>query len=294
MKALPSLPRLACALVLVALLPACNNNRDDTNPFADAAQTAPPPKGAALIFASSVYSLTAGAGRELFAVNADGSNLTRLTFCNNLSACDYAEASAAPDRVRVGARRASVDTNGDGRVDEADGMGLVFVNLERGVEALLVPASRRVTGVDWAPTSGTFFVYSALPAGGGAEDLFTIDFNGQNDRNLTCPSDPSAQCDVTVRERRPRLDASESAAAFQRLLATGAVADLHLRGVFQPAHPHHGTGRRRPCLLAGREAGGLSPPDRRQGEQRPRELGHRDGVGLRRHGGAGGGERSRL
>lgn len=222
MKALPSIPRFAPALMLVALLPACNNTRDNSNPFAGATQSTPPPKSAALIFASSVYSLTAGAGRELFAVNADGSNLTRLTFCNNSSACDYAEAAPAPDRVRVGARRASVDTNGDGRVDEADGAGLVFLDLQRGVEALLVPASRRVTGVDWAPTSATFLIYSGLPAGGGNEDLFTINFNGQEDRNLTCPLDPNAQCDVTVRERRPRLNASESAAVFQRVDATGA------------------------------------------------------------------------
>ena len=86
-------------------------------------------------------------------MNADGSNLTRLTFCNNNGACDYAEASAAPDRIRVGARRASVDNNGDGLINEADGMALVFLDLQRGVEALLVPASRRVTGVDWAPAT---------------------------------------------------------------------------------------------------------------------------------------------
>ncbi len=222
MKASPLLRRLAPALLL-ATLPACNNNnRDDTNPFASSAQTTPPPKGAALIFASGLYTLTPGAPRELFAVNADGSNLTRLTFCNSTSLCDYAEASPAPDRERVGARRASVDNNGDGRIDESDGTALVFLDLRRGVEALLVPASRRVTGVDWAPSTGTFFVYSALPAGGGNEDLFTIDYNGQNDRNLTCPSDASAQCNVAMRERRPRLDTSESAAAFQRIDASGA------------------------------------------------------------------------
>ena len=221
MKALPSLLRLAPALLLVGLLPACNNSRDDTNPFASATQTVPPPKGSALIFASTVYTLTLGAGRELFSVNADGSNLTRLTFCNSSSSCDYAEASAAPDRIRVGARRASVDNNGDGRIDEADGTALVFIDLSRGAEAVIVPASRRVTGVDWAPTTGNFFIYSALPAGGGNEDLFAIDYNGLNDRNLTCPADPSVQCDVTVRERRPRLDPSETAAVFQRVDAAG-------------------------------------------------------------------------
>lgn len=222
MKASPPL-RLCVPALLLAALPACNSNsRDNTNPFAASAQTTPPPKGAALIFASAVFTLTPGAPRELYAVNADGSNLTRLTFCNNTSLCDYAEASPAPDRERVGARRASVDTNGDGLIDETDGTALVFLDLKRGVEALLVPASRRVTGVDWAPSTGDFFVYSALPAGGGNEDLFAINYNGVNDRNLTCPSDASAQCNVAVRERRPRLDVSESAAAFQRIDASGA------------------------------------------------------------------------
>ena len=221
MKALPSLPR-AFALLVVVLLPGCNNSRDNSNPFAGAAQTVAPPKGSALIFASSIYSTTPGAGRELFAVDADGANLTRLTFCNNSAGiCDFAEAAPAADRVRVGARRASVDNNGDGLINETDGMGLVFMNLSRGVEAVLVPASRRVSGVDWAPSTSDFFVYSALPAGGGNEDLFTIDFNGQNDRNLTCPADPTTQCNVAVRERRPRLDSGESAAAFQRIDATG-------------------------------------------------------------------------
>lgn len=222
MKALASLSRLAPVFLLIALSLACNNSRDNANRFAGVAQTVPPPQGSALIFASTVYTLTPGAGRELFAVNADGSNLTRLTFCNSSSNCDYAEASPAPDRVRVGARRASVDNNGDGRIDDADGMALIFLDLRRGVEAALVPASRRVSGVDWASSTGTFLIYSALPAGGGNEDLFTIDYNGTNDRNLTCPSDPSAQCDVTVRERRPRLDPREAAAVFQRVDGSGA------------------------------------------------------------------------
>jgi hypothetical protein len=214
--------RLVPGVLLACLLPACNNNeRDNENPFAQNARTVPPPTSAALIFTTNLYALASGAGRELFAVNADGSGLVRLTFCNETSFCDYAEASPAPDRERVGARRASVDTNGDSSVNEADGAALVFVDLRRGVEALLIPASRFVSGVDWAPDSGDFFVYSALPGGGGSEDLFLVEFNGQNDRNLTCPSDAISQCVVGVRERRPRLDSLESVAAFQRVDAAG-------------------------------------------------------------------------
>jgi len=214
--------RLVPALLLAGLLPGCNNNsRDDENPFAQNARTIPPPVGAALLFTSNLYALTPGAGREIFAVNADGSGLTRLSFCNDTGLCDYAEAGPAPDRERVGARLALVDTNGDSRVNELDGTALVFLDLRRGVEALLIPASRFVSGVDWAPETGDFFVYSALPGGGGSEDLFLVEYNGLNDRNLTCPSDAISQCVVGVRERRPRLDSLESVAAFQRVDAAG-------------------------------------------------------------------------
>jgi Tol biopolymer transport system component len=236
MKASPPLFKVAPALALAALLPACNNSRDNTNPFASASVTVPPPDGAALIFTSSVYSLTAGAGREIYSVSADGANVTRLTFCNNVSACDYAEAAPAPDRLRVGARRASVDTNGDGQVNEADGTALLFLDLKRGVEALLAPASRIVTGVDWSPATGTFLAYSGLPAGGGNQDLFTMDYNGQNDRNLTCPIDATAQCIPTVREVRPRLNSTESAAVFEKIDASGASQIAFFQSVStQPA-----------------------------------------------------------
>src|SRR5688572_23411383 len=145
-------PAALVPLALLAALPACNNSRDDQNPFADTTRTVPPPSTAALLFVSSVRSQSAGTGREVYAVNLDGSGVTQLTFCNDdrlARLCDYAEASSSPERNRVIVRRAATDTDGNGRVDEADGLALVFVDLQRGVEAVLVPAERRVSGVDW-------------------------------------------------------------------------------------------------------------------------------------------------
>jgi Tol biopolymer transport system component len=221
--------RFACLLSLVGALPGCNNSRDNTNPFANAAQTVPPPASAAIVYTSSLWSLVPGDTREVYAVNADGSGVTRLTFCNNpdqLIQCDSAEASPAPDRVRMALRRASVDSNGDGQVTEADGTALVFDDLQRGVEALLVPASRIVTGVDWGP-SGSFIVYSGLPAGGGVQDLFRIDYNGQNDTDLTCPANTTG-CNFTIKETRPRIDSSESIAVFQYTDSTSGHSQVAL------------------------------------------------------------------
>jgi hypothetical protein len=205
-----ALPRLWPAVLAASLLSGCGENeRDQTNPFASATATVPPPASAALLFTSSLYSLTAGSGREIYAADADGGRVTRLTFCNQAAICDYAEAAPAPDRDRVGARRVSVDTNGDGRIDEADGAALLFVDLGRGVEAGLVPASRRVSGVDWAPNTGDFFIYSALPGGGGNEDLFLVNYNGLEDRDLSCPQ--SRRVRVTRPSgRRPRLSTASS------------------------------------------------------------------------------------
>jgi hypothetical protein len=215
-------PRLLLAMACAALLPACGeNDRDDTNPFVSAARTVPPPVQAALVFTSSLYTLLPGAGRDIYAVNADGGGLTRLTFCNDGGFCDYAEAAPAPDRDRVGVRKVSVDSNGDGLVSESDGAGLFFLDLRRGVEAPLVPASRRVSGADWAPSSGDFFIYSALPGGSGNEDLFIVNFNGTEDTALTCALGSSAPCDPTIRERRPRLDRLESQAVIERVDAAG-------------------------------------------------------------------------
>jgi hypothetical protein len=228
--------RLCAALALAACLPACGeNSRDETNPFVEAARTLPPPPGAAILFTASLYSLNAGAAREIYAVAADGSGITRLTYCNETSVCDYAEVAPAPDRERVGARRTAVDSNGDGLLNEADGAGLVFLDLRRGIEAVLVPASRRVSGLDWAPSTAEFFIYSALPGGGGNEDLFLINYNGQEDQALTCALGSPTPCNVAIRERRPRLDTLESQAVYQRVDAAGAsVVALFSNAANQP------------------------------------------------------------
>lgn len=197
-------------MAALATLPACNPAYD--NPFAGTGLTAAPPAASDLIFTGNNFGPRSGLPRELFAIKQDGSGLTRLTFCNNeTQSCDTLEASSAPDRQRVVARRVLQDSNGDGQLTINDGESLVFIDLARSTQAVLVPATRRVSGLDWSPT-GSVLVYSALGEG-GQEDLWRMDPNGANNRNLT--SSPS------IRERRPRIDPAGSVAVYERIDAAG-------------------------------------------------------------------------
>jgi Tol biopolymer transport system component len=195
-------------LLLGGLLPSCNSTFD--NPFANETRTNPPRATSAVLFSSNLATQV-GAPREVFAIDADGANLTQLTFCGtDESPCDNAEVSPAPDRQRVMVRRRQ-DENGNGRFDDNEGTALVFVDLTRGAQAAIVPSQGNVASLDWADT-GDVIVYSA--AGSATlEDLYRIDPNGQNNRNLTSTA--------AVRERRLRVDPTASAAVFERLDATG-------------------------------------------------------------------------
>ena len=62
---------------LLALLCGCSSNIE--NPFADATRTTPPRPTAAVVFAGNVGA-PPGSARELYAIDLDGSGLTRLTF----------------------------------------------------------------------------------------------------------------------------------------------------------------------------------------------------------------------
>jgi len=209
-----SRPRVSWTVVtaaaLAAALPACSSTPD--NPFADIIRTVPPSAAAAIIFTSNSYANAAGAPRELYAVEASGAGVTRLTFCNvDPRRCDTSDAAPAPDRQRMAILRTSTDTNSDGRLTAADGQALVVVDLARAIEAQLLPQTSRVGGVDWS-RGGEVLVYSA-DGEGALEDLFRVDPNGANNRNLTASA--------PVRERRPRIDPTGSTAVYERIEADG-------------------------------------------------------------------------
>jgi Tol biopolymer transport system component len=198
------------AIVAAALLGACNTTYD--NPFANSNPTVAPRADATIVYTSNGYAARPGSPDEVFGVGDGGAGVTRLTFCNNGSrVCSSVEAAPAPDRLRVALRRVDADSNKDGQLTAADGEALLVVDLARSVEGGLLPSNAKVSGIDWSP-SGDVLVYSAAGEG-GIDDLYRADPNGQNTRNLTSTN--------TVRERRPRIDPSGSAALFERIDVDG-------------------------------------------------------------------------
>jgi Tol biopolymer transport system component len=198
-------------LLALALAGACNH--DYPSPFGGQGHTVAPPTAAALLFTSAAWATQSGSGRELFAANADGSGVTRLTFCNDAAMCDTIEAAIASDRRRTEVRRAKAGT---------PGAALVYIDLQQSAEAEIIPAAAQISGIDWS-SQGDVLVYSAIRTA-GVEDLYRVDPNGQNAADLSCTTSGTAGtlgCDPTIRERRPRIDPTGNVAVYERIDATG-------------------------------------------------------------------------
>jgi Tol biopolymer transport system component len=193
--------------ILALLLSGCN--KDYPNPFPAGSTTKVPPAGAAIVFMSAAWSSSTPAGRELYSIGADGSNPTRLTSCNTESeACDTDTASLSPEGKRAAITRAKASVSG---------IPLVYVDLSRGVETDIVPASTIVNGIDWA-AGADLLAYSGVGVG-GLEDLFRSDINGANSANLTQTP--------TVRERKPRIDLATTIVTFERI-ETGGKSEVFI------------------------------------------------------------------
>ncbi len=195
--------------LLASALASCSSQYP--NPFENANQMVPAPAAAKIVFTGNTYAAQPGGGRDLFAVEDSGANVTRLTFCNTPDRrCEYLEAIPGPSRDRQAVRRL-IDTDGDGRITSSDGESLRIVDLARAVEGELVAANAHVSGADWSPGEEVLF-YSA--AGSGAmDDLYQITSNGQSNQNLTQTGN--------LRERRPRFNLSGTSLAFERIDSTG-------------------------------------------------------------------------
>jgi dipeptidyl aminopeptidase/acylaminoacyl peptidase len=195
--------------VLVCCGTGCAKNQP--NPFLAQTLTVVPRPEDSLIFTSNGYATEGGMPREVFSVGPTGDPL-RLTICNNVQrTCDSVEAAPSRDHTKLAVRRVSEDTNGDGRLSEADGTSLVLLDLNRSVEGELIPASRSVSGVDWSPAED-LLIYTAATAQAGS-DLFSILPNGTSDRPVTTTLD--------LKERGPRFDPTGFTAVFEGIDSDG-------------------------------------------------------------------------
>jgi hypothetical protein len=196
-------------VLLLAVLLAAACGKDEGNPFARFSVSHPPSADAALIFVSGSWAEAPGQPRELFAIDADGSQAERLTTCaESAPPCDLLRVAPSASRNRLGVVRTTPDA-------EPGTAGLYFMDLDRSVEAVIT-TRRRVSALDWS-TSDTFLIYSAADETGN-EDLYTVAPNGDQDAALTSTLD--------VRERSPRLHPQGVSALYEAFDAThlGAVA----------------------------------------------------------------------
>ncbi len=201
-----------CGVVLVLIATACSSNTN--NPFGGSTTSRPASAAAVLMFASSSYG-NPGDGRELLALNADGSNVERLTSCTQAQTpCDVVQFAISPERTRVAAVRATV--GGD-----PGATALYFMDLGRSVEKMLFPL--RVQSVDWSAAfqDGTFQLLYSSNGGQTSpdEDLFLCDPNGANNQNITATTG--------IRERNARFEPFVRTAVYERIDDSG-VSRIYL------------------------------------------------------------------
>ena len=205
-------PRARLLTVALALAAAGCNARSGSS-FTPPSKTVPIPAGAQLLVCAGGWASRLSAPREVFAVAADGSGLTRITFCNDENqACDNVAVAPASDRVRLAVARVLSDTNKDEFLGPPDEAALMVVDLARRLEAPIVPPAEQVHSVDWSPAED-LLVYGARGTKEGDEDIYRSSLSGK-DRGALLTT-------ITDRERRLRIDPTGQAGVFERVDTEG-------------------------------------------------------------------------
>ncbi len=199
--------RWTLGVVVAVSLGACySGGAFDSPPISRA-----PSADAALLFLSASWASAPGHGREILALNADGTHPERLTTCAEASSpCHFVRVAVSPERDRIVALRSA--PGGD--------TALYFVNLSRSAEQQLVASA---VSVDWSPTAvegpAPLIYSSALGQPSGNEDLFTCDLHGALVSNRTQTP--------TVRERGARFHPLGHTAVYERIDDSG-VSRIYL------------------------------------------------------------------
>jgi Tol biopolymer transport system component len=218
----PRLPTLLLALPLAA----CGGEptaEGTASPDPVLVRTVPPAPDAELMF-TAVSSSTASlfSPRDIYSADESGSGLTQNTFCAAAGECDFTDVAPSGQAARVMTRRLR-----GGSAPE-----IVFIDLARGVEAVVVATTLRPSGVDWPP-GGELLVYSGSPAG-AAGDLFRANQNGSEATSLTASAG--------IEDHRPRLDAGARAVVYERRALEGRTVGVLFANQQQQFELTQGTG----------------------------------------------------
>ena len=201
--------RLILLSAIAAAAAGCQSPESDVSPTT----LLPIRSSAVVVFTSNAWDGRPGTPREIFTLDADGTALTRVSFCNSeTQACDNVEAAPASDARRLAVRRI---------LDPQVGERIFILDTSRGVEGEITPqvpantaigvaATSKTSSIDWSPTDD-LLVYSGQ-LGDALPDLYrTIprpDPGGAQTGPLTATS--------TVREGGVRIDPTGSVAVFDR------------------------------------------------------------------------------
>jgi hypothetical protein len=196
-------------VALASLAAGCQNPDSNVSPN----PVLPIRSTAAIVFASNAWDGRAGTPREIYTLDADGTGLTRVSFCNTAEQpCDNAEAAPAPDARRLAVRRTLAASVGE---------RLFILDTGRGVEGEITPHVTANTAIGSAPTSKTssidwspladILVYCAQ-VGDALPDLY---------RTVPRPDPTGAETGAltftpTAREGGVRVDPTGSVAVFER------------------------------------------------------------------------------
>lgn len=202
-----SASRALVPISLVAVLgSACTAGVAPTIPAVGSATNVPASTDTVFV-TSDAWAPKAGGPFELFSVGG-GSQPTQLTYCTG---CQAIGATPSLDRTRIALRRVVSDTNRDGRLDDADRVSLLLVDLARQIEGPFLPEGWSTSSVDWG-SNGTFLVHTSSNDG-GPDDLYQIDSTAQNNQRILFTPN--------VRERGARLDKDITQVVYERIDGVG-------------------------------------------------------------------------
>jgi hypothetical protein len=218
---------LPLLLAAAAVCAACAGGDDTEAPGPQPVKLVRIPPAARLVFTANLYAEAASGGREIYACNADGTAVTRLTFCNDNDPCDTLTASPAADRARILATRRA-DANGDGVFNAGDPLAMLYLDVSRQVQAAFAAEVQGVSGADWTPSAD--FTAITATGTGNLDDLFLTDGKGTTTDSSIFRNFSSSP---TLTERGPRMRADGNAAAFERI-ADGSPSAIFFASVGLP------------------------------------------------------------